>query len=66
MQDVTWNFPSYKKWEEERRELMNLPDINEIEELNRIAQFFAKTVDKISKCLAYGQKLPLALFEGLR
>ena len=63
--DVTWNFRSFREWEEERNDI-EMIDIDEDDNLNRIARFVARTVDKLSKDLHKGNKTRIELFDGVR
>lgn len=51
--DVTWNFETFRDWEEERNDI-EMIDIDEDDNLKRIAMFVAKTIDRLSKNLAKG------------
>ena len=63
--DVTWNFRSFREWEEERNDI-EMIDIDEDDNLNRIARFVARTVDKLSKDLHKGTQTRIELFDGVR
>jgi len=53
MNDVTWNFRSFREWEEERNDV-EMVDIDEGDNLDRVARFVARTVDRLSKDLHKG------------
>jgi len=62
---VTWDYKSFREWLEAKKEAEQA-DIDEPEGLDAIAQFFAKTIDKLSKNLAFGKKTRIELFDGVR
>lgn len=63
--DVTWNYKSFRDWIEEKNDIEEI-DIDEGDNLDRIARFVAKTIDRLSKNLAAGTKTRIELFEGVR
>jgi hypothetical protein len=65
IEHVTWNYKSFREWEEERNDLEML-DIDEGNNLDRVARFIAKTVDRLSKNLAKGKRTRIELFDGVR
>lgn len=65
LENVTWDYVSHRAWNDDRLNILEL-DVEDGDNLDKIARFFAKTVDKITKSLAYGQKLQIDLFSGIR
>jgi len=62
---VTWDYRTFREWLEEKNDVEEL-DIDEEDNLNKIARFIAKTVDKLSKNLATGAKTRIELVDGVR
>ena len=62
---VTWDYKSFREWLEEKNDIEEL-DIDEDGNLDRVARFVAKTVDRLSRNLAAGTKTRIELFDGVR
>jgi len=62
---VTWDYRTFREWLEEKNDVEEL-DIDEEDNLNKIARFIAKTVEKLSKNLATGAKTRIELVDGVR
>lgn len=67
IENVRWDFKSFREWNERRLEVLSDEcDVDEIDGLNMLAHFFAKTIDRLAKNLAFGRKTRIELFDGLR
>jgi len=64
--DVRWDYKSFREWNDRRLECLDEADVDDIDGLNMIAKFFAKTIDRLAKNLAFGKKTRIELFDGLR
>jgi len=62
---VTWDYKSFRHWLEEKNDIEEL-DIDEDDNLDRVARFIAKTMDRLSRNLAAGTKTRIELFDGVR
>ena len=62
---VTWDYNSFREWVEEKNDIEEL-DIDEGDNLDRVARFIAKTIDKLSKNLDKKRKTKIELFDGVR
>ena len=62
---VTWDYKSFRHWFEEKNDIEEL-DIDEDDNLDRVARFIAKTIDRLSRNLSNGTKTRIELFDGVR
>ena len=62
MDRVKWDFPTYKDWYQEKNDILEMGR-NDKDAMDRVASFFAKTIDKITTHLAERRKLPIEIFD---
>ena len=53
IENVTWDYVSHRAWNDDRLNILEL-SVEEGDNLDKVARFFAKTIDKITKSLTYG------------
>lgn len=60
-EDIIWHYKDLNDWAESKSRLQKL-DIDSLNNLDKFASFFAKTINKICECLIMHQKIPQDLF----